>query len=351
MPKAFVFTRHGGPEAQALVDRAKPVPGPGELLVAVRAAGVNPVDWKLREGLRRPGAGEPRFPVVLGSEVAGTVEALGPDVSGFQVGDAVFGNPSDGGYAEYTLLPVALAARKPDAVSFTDAAALPVAAATALDGVRQLALPRGATLLVTGAGGGVGASALQLAVASGLRVVGLASAGKKEFVESLGAVHVASGPGFAARVGAVTPDGVDGVLDLVGGEVLQEAGPLVADRTKLVSAGDREGVTRLGGAFVVRARAADVLGELAARVADGSLDPRVTRVVPLDRAAEALREVEEGHARGKTVIEIGGGDPGGDPGGHPGGHVGRDPDGHSGGRPGGHSGGDRDGRPGGEARR
>ncbi|WP_141203384.1 NADP-dependent oxidoreductase [Streptomyces griseorubiginosus] len=303
MPKAYVFTRYGGPETEAFVDVDRPSPGPGELLVAVRAAGVNPVDWKIRSGYRRPGDSAERvFPAVFGSEVSGVVAETGADVEGFAVGDEVFGNTLTGGYAEYALIPVGIAAHKPAELSHTDAATLPVAAATAYDGVRQLDLPEGATLLVTGAGGGVGAAAVQIARALGLKVVGVSSEAKKEFVESLGAVHVASGPGWAERARTTAPDAV---YDLVGGEVLVEAAELLADRTKLITAGaPEEDVRRLGGARVLRARDAAVLEEVAGLVVAGDLDPHVTATFPLDRAADALRTVEEGHARGKTVIEV-----------------------------------------------
>ncbi|MEU9239063.1 NADP-dependent oxidoreductase [Streptomyces sp. NPDC048385] len=307
MPQAYVYTRHGGPETEAFADIDRPVPGPGELLIAVRAAGVNPVDWKLRGGFRRPGQGEARFPAVLGSEAAGVVEEIGAGVTGFSVGDEVFGNTPHGAFAEYALLAASATAHKPAALSFTDAATLPVAAATALDGVRQLDLPEGATLLVTGAGGGVGVAALQIARAWGLRVVGVASAAKKDLVESLGAVHVPSGPGLADRVRAAAPEGVDGVYDLVGGEVLTEAAGLLADRTRLITAGaPPQTVAALGGARVERARTAAVLDEVAELVVAGELDPRVSRTFPLDRADEALRAVEDGHALGKIVIEVAG---------------------------------------------
>ncbi|MEW1777066.1 NADP-dependent oxidoreductase [Streptomyces sp. NPDC086777] len=306
MPKAYVYTRHGGPETEAFAELDRPVPGPGELLIAVRAAGVNPVDWKLRGGFRRPGEGEARFPVVLGSEAAGVVEETGEGVTGFAAGDEVFGNTSGGAFAEYALLTASVTAHKPAALSFADAATLPVAGATAYDGVRQLDLPEGAILLVTGAGGGVGAAALQIAHAWGLRVIGVASEAKKELVESLGAVHVGSGPGLADRVRAVAPDGVDGVYDLVGGEVLAEAAGLLADRTRLITAGAApDAVAALGGARVARARTAAVLDEVAELVVAGELDPHVSQTFPLDRADEALRAVEEGHALGKIVIEVG----------------------------------------------
>ncbi|MEU1480308.1 NADP-dependent oxidoreductase [Streptomyces sp. NPDC005760] len=306
MPKAYVFTRYGGPETEAFVDVDRPRPGPGRLLVAVRAAGVNPVDWKQRNGYRRPGeSGERVFPVVFGNEVSGVVEEIGEGVDGFAVGDEVFGTAVAGGYAEYTLVPAAIAAHKPAELSHPLAATLPVAAATAYDGIRQLGLPAGATLLVTGAGGGVGAAAVQIARAFGLRAVGVASEGKKDFVESLGAVHVPSGPGWAERARAAAPDGFDGVYDLVGGEVLAEAAELLTDRTKLITAGaPEEDVRRLGGARVTRARNAAVLEEVARLVVDGDLDPHITETFPLDRAADALRTVEDGHARGKTVIEV-----------------------------------------------
>ncbi|MEU2584158.1 NADP-dependent oxidoreductase [Streptomyces avermitilis] len=304
MPKAYVFTRYGGPETEALVDLDRPSAGPGQLVVAVRAAGVNPVDWKQRTGYRRPGGPARELPAVLGNEVAGVVEETGEGVTGFAVGDQVFGNPVAGGYAEYAVLPVATTARKPAGLSFTDAATLPVAAATAYDGIRQLGLPAGATLLITGAGGGVGVAAVQLARAFGLRVVGVASEAKKDLVESLGAVHVPSGPELAERVRAAAPGDVDAVFDLVGGEVLEAAATLLTDRTKLITGADRETVARLGGAPVARARTAAVLDAVAALAAGGDLKPYVTRTFPLELAAEALRTVEEGHARGKVVIEV-----------------------------------------------
>ncbi|MDH6456360.1 MULTISPECIES: NADP-dependent oxidoreductase [unclassified Streptomyces] len=306
MPKAYVFTRYGGPETEAFVDVDRPSPGPGRLLVAVRAAGVNPVDWKQRTGYRRPGEdGAQVFPVVFGNEVSGVVEEIGEGVEGFAVGDEVFGTALSGGYTEYTLVPAAVAAHKPAELAHATAATLPVAAATAYDGVRQLDLPAGATLLVTGAGGGVGAAAVQIARAFGLRAVGVASGAKKDFVESLGAVHVSSGPDWQTRARAAAPAGVDGVYDLVGGEVLAEAAELLTDRTKLITAGaPEEEVRRLGGARVARARNAAVLEEVARLVVNGDLDPHITGTFPLDRAGEALRTVEEGHSRGKTVIEV-----------------------------------------------
>ncbi|MFI2206366.1 NADP-dependent oxidoreductase [Streptomyces sp. NPDC020192] len=305
MPKAYVYTRHGGPEAEALTELDRPRPGPGEILIEVRAAGVNPVDWKLRQGFLRPGEHPTDFPVVFGSEAAGVVAEVGPGVTGFAVGDEVFGSTVHGGYAEYALLSADVAAVKPAALSFTDAATLSVAAATAYDGVRQLDLPGGTTLLVTGAGGGVGSAAVQIARTFGLRVVGVASEGKRDLVEALGAVHVASGPNLVERVRAAVPDGIDGVYDLVGGPVLAEAAELLKDRGKLVTAGSPlQAVAELGGDRVQRARTAAVLEALVDLVVRGDLKPYVTRTFPLEQAGQALRAVEDGHTRGKIVIEV-----------------------------------------------
>jgi NADPH:quinone reductase-like Zn-dependent oxidoreductase len=303
MPTAYVFTAFGGPEVEEFADLPRPVPGPGQLLVRVRAAGVNPADWKRRAGMRPPGTPEPEFPVVFGGEVAGLVEEAGEGVEGFPPGSAVFGNPVTGGYAEYTLLPVGLTAYKPPQVSFTDAATLPIAAATAYDGVRQLGLPRGATLLITGVGGGVGVAAAQIAVRDGLTVIGTASAGKRSFVEALRVTHVKPGPGVAERVLAAAPSGVNGIFDLVGGAALEDVASLLEDRSKLISAADRETVAKLGGSPVARARNREVLDAVARMVATGSLRPMVTSTLPLDAAPEALRLVEAGHARGKIVLE------------------------------------------------
>ncbi|ABD10923.1 Zn-dependent oxidoreductase, NADPH:quinone reductase [Frankia sp. BMG5.23] len=303
VPKAYVYNDHGGPEVEAFADLPIPVAGPGQLTIAVRAAGVNPVDWKLRGGLRLPAAPPAVFPVVLGVEASGVVTQVGPDVNGFAVGDEVFGSAPGGGYAEYTVLTARESARKPAAVSFVAAATLPVAAATAYDGVHQLALPPGATLLIIGVGGGVGVAAAQIARHAGLTVVGTASAGKKDFVEALGVAHVEPGPDVADRVRAAASRGVDGIYDLVGGETLDDVVEVLADRSKLVTA--LSGASdRYGGTTVQRARDSRVLDAVAQLVVDDALDPLVTATFPLDQAPAALRAVENGHARGKIVIKV-----------------------------------------------
>ncbi len=305
MPKAFVFTEYGGPETQRFADLPKPVPGSGELLVRVRAAGVNPADWKIRAGYMSA-MRELEFPAVLGVEVAGLVEQVGEGMEDFSAGDEVFGQPvtHSGGYAEYALL-TEPAAKKPAGVSFVDAATLAVAAATAYDGVHQLGLKPRSTLLINGVGGGVGVAAAQIAQNLGLSVVGTASAAKKEFVESLGVTHVESGEGVADRIRAAAPGGVDAIFDLVGGAALEAVAGVAADPSKVISAADPATATAVGGSFIQRARTREVLDTVAALAETGKLDPQVVEVLPLDRAAEALARVESGHSQGKIVLEVG----------------------------------------------
>lgn len=301
MVKAFGFVDYGGPQTQEFLDRPVLDPGPGQLAIAVRAAGVNPVDWKIRRGL----LGRDReLPAVLGQEAAGVVERIGPDVTGFTPGDEVFGIAAAGGYAEQTLLLAAMSAVKPAALGFAEAATLPVAAATADDGVRDVGVGAGQTLLILGVAGGVGSVAAQIARSRGIRVVGTASDANRGYVESLGAVQVRYGDGVAERIGAVAPDGVDGILDLVGGPALRAAETL-ADRSKLVSTVDPATAAELGGRFLTRTTTPGMLAALAALVAAGELDVHLTGRHPLARAAEALALVESGHARGKLILDIG----------------------------------------------
>ncbi|WP_109508088.1 NADP-dependent oxidoreductase [Nocardioides speluncae] len=306
MTTAFVFTEYGGPEVQELREIPEPSPAPGEVRVRVRAAAVNPVDWKLRAGWHRDFE-QRDFPSVLGRTIAGVVDGVGAGVTDFAVGDEVFGATDAGGYATQTAVTTALLAHKPSAVSFTDAATLPVSSATAHNALSQVALPTGTTLLVTGAGGGVGVPLVQLAVRAGLTVVGTASPAKQALLTGLGAVHVSSAgtaDEVADRIRAAAPNGVDAVIDTAGGDALDIAAPF-APVGRLVSVGE-DRVADLGGAVVDRAQAParEVLDELAALVEKGELVP-VVQVYPFAEAAAALADVEAGHTTGRAVLEIG----------------------------------------------
>jgi NADPH2:quinone reductase len=300
--RAYGFVEVGGPEKQAFLDVPVPVPGPGELLVQVRSAGVNPGDWRLREGAYGTAG-----PAVLGREVAGAVERVGPGVQGFTAGDEVFGGCPGmvGGWAEYALVQAPFAAHRPSSVSPHDAAVLPVAAGTAFDALTNLGLPRGATLLVNGAGGGVGLATVQLARAAGLRVIGTASPAKHALISSFGATPVAYGDGVLDRIREAARGDIDAVFDLVGGDALRVVSTLPADPVQVLSVADKDLVKRLGGREVVRDRSSGVLRGLVGLVAEGALTPHVTHVFPLDKAGDALALVEDGHVIGKVVIEVG----------------------------------------------
>jgi NADPH:quinone reductase-like Zn-dependent oxidoreductase len=301
--KAFVFREPGGPEVQTIAEVPIPMPGTGEILVAVRAAGVNPGDWKIREGFRRA-ASEESLPKVFGAEVSGIVKATGPGVTTFEAGDRIFGSTTTSGFAEYALVSAMIAAKIPEGVSFTDAATLPVAAATAYDGVQQLHLRPNDILLVTGVGGGIGVASAQIARNRDVRVVGTASEAKRSFVRSLGVVHIAYGNGIADRIREATAAQTYAIFDLIGGADLEAvAGPL-ADRNRLISAADSASAIRLGGRSLQRSRNSKVLEAVARMSQTGILNPLVTKVYPFEQAADALAAVEGGHALGKTVIEM-----------------------------------------------
>ncbi|OZE33930.1 NADPH:quinone reductase [Rhodococcus sp. 05-2254-5] len=296
---AYGFDEYGGPDTETFLDLPVTEPGSGQLLVAVHAAGVNPADWKVRAGNRKDTV-QITLPAVLGREVSGTVVGVGSGVDGFSVGDEVFGATASGhgGYAQYTLLNAAGTAHKPEAVSWSVAATLPVAAGTAFDALRGLALTAGNTVLVLGAGGGVGSSVLQLARADGNDVLGVASSGKREWIESLGAEFVESGPEY---VGSISRP-VHGIVDLVGGDTLRAAA--VKTGAPIVSVADPVLAAQWGGSGAVRERTTAAFTRLADLVVTGVLRPRIDHTFPLDRAGEALALVENGHALGKVVIEV-----------------------------------------------
>ncbi|OZE78925.1 NADPH:quinone reductase [Rhodococcus sp. 15-649-2-2] len=298
---AYGFSEYGGPETESLLEFPVAEPGPGQILVAVHAAGVNPADWKVRKGTRKDTV-QITLPAVLGREASGTVVDIGTGVTDFSVGDHVFGATASGhgSYAQYTVFNASSTAHKPETVSWAAAATLPVAAGTAYDALRQLARSSGDTVLVLGAGGGVGSAVLQLARADGIGVVAVASAGKREWIESLGARFFVSGSDISA---AVTQP-VDAIVDLVGGETLRGAATAARSGTPIVSVADPVLASEWGGSGVARDRTTAAFARLAELTASGVLNPRIDNVFPLDRAGEALALVENGHLLGKVVVEV-----------------------------------------------
>ena len=299
MSRAYVFNQYGGPEGEELIERPVPEPGPGEILVEVRAAGVNPVDWKIREGyLGR----EADLPVPMGREVAGVVAALGPGVEAFAVGEEVLGPvaPGQGGFADHALLRAEQAVAKPDEISFAVAATIPVAGTTAYDLTHESELETGQTMLVLGAGGGVGHLAAEIGRVHKFRVIGIASQDKRDLVESTGATFVAAGHGAPAAVRELAPQGVDLVVDLVGGQALRDVAPLATTPDRIVSAADPRTVTELGGTG--RSRDPEAFEKITSVIGYEVITPRISGEYPLDQARQALAVVETGHAVGKTVI-------------------------------------------------
>ena len=243
---------------------------------------------------------------MLGAEASGVVLAAGAEVEGLEVGDTVFGIALNGAgaYARTTVLPGASTARKPEGLRDDWAATIPVAGTTALDALDQLDLPSGATVLINGAGGGVGIATAQVARDRGLNVIGTGSTAKRALAEAAGVTFVDyTGGDVVPRVRDLAPHGVDGLVDLVGGESLRTVAPLVDDPKKLVSVGDQT-VSELGGEMVHRHLGRADLERAAALFAQGRLDPRITKSYPLSQAAEALAVVENGHAPGKVVIDM-----------------------------------------------
>ena len=328
--RAFGYTEYGGPEVMHHLEMEDPMPGEGQVLIRLAAAGVNPADIKVRSGLRRDRI-EVRFPMPVGREAAGEVLDVGPGVTEFRPGDAVFGSTAagTGAFAEQVLLSAAGSALRPDAVSAEQAASLPVSVCTAFDALDELDLPDGATLLVLGAGGGVGTAACGLARDRGLTVLGVASESKRPIVEELGACHVVKGDGWSERVRAEAPDGVDGVIDTVGGETLREAAGLLRvggeegesgqgagrrrgergqsgpNRSRVLplrSVADYELARELGGAPVSRRRTTAVYSQVAELVAAGHFTPVVSTAYPFSEAAEAVAAVESGSPVGNVVV-------------------------------------------------
>ncbi|MER8045637.1 NADP-dependent oxidoreductase [Streptomyces sp. NPDC094032] len=302
--EAIVYEEFGGHEVlrhESAVD--VPEPGAGEVRVKVAAVGVNPVDWKRRYGWVEEFY-PTTFPAVPGLEFAGTVDALGEGVTGVAVGDEVFGWTKTGAYAEYALADTFAA--KPAALSWEQAASIPVAGETARRVLDLLGVGPGETLLLHGAAGAVGAVAVQLAVAAGATVIGTASERNHAFLRELGAHPVTYGEGLADRVRAAAPQGVDAVFDAAGHDTLPVSVELLGgekSRIVTIAAPDahEHGIV-FSGVTVEQSAARELLADLAALVAEDRLRLDLAETFPLKEAARAQELSESGHVRGKLVI-------------------------------------------------
>lgn len=332
--KAFVLKRYGGPDAAELRDVAMPSPDAGDVLVRVHAAGLNPVDFKTREGKLRI-VQRYRLPTVMGNEFAGVVEACGSGATRFKPGDRVFARvPKDrmGAFAEYVAVPEDVLAAMPSTIDFDAAAAIPLAGLTALQALRdELHLQPGSKVFIPGGAGGVGTFAIQIAKWLGAHVTTTASPRGRALVERLGADEVIdyTAQSFVGRV-----HGMDGVFDLVGGDTLEQSFGVVKRGAKVVTVvatPEPETATRdLGrgralaalfwlaslslrrkarrqGAryrFLFMHPSGTELAELSRLVEAGKLQPTVDRVFPFGEIAEAFTYLETGRAKGKVVVRM-----------------------------------------------
>ncbi|MEV7134396.1 NADP-dependent oxidoreductase [Arthrobacter sp. NPDC093128] len=294
----MLFDHYGSPDVVTAGEEEQPLPGPGEVQVGVRAVAVNPMDWKLVAGYL-----EPYFPLQLpavpGCEAAGTVTAVGPGVTGFEIGDEVIWNGMAGGYRAVANLPAAQLTPKPAGIDFEQAACMAIAGGAAYSALVQLGIGVGDTVLIHGAAGGVGSACVQIARDLGARVIGTASEQNHDYLRGLGAEPVAYGEGLVERVRSL--GSITAVVDTLGGEETTAA-------TVELLGGHGTAVTTVSGkesnaAGIAPVRLLDGRAADAARLAaDGKLRFDIQERIPLTEAARALGLSRGGHVRGKLVL-------------------------------------------------
>ena len=297
--KAIEFPDYGGPDVLHLVEREAPHAARGEVRIKVRAAGVNPSDWKRREGQYRAFE-EVRFPAGLGVEGAGVVDEVGAGVTDVAMGDAVFG------FGESTMAEQAILthwAKKPDNVSFEVAAGLPVISDTATRALDQVGVEQGQVLLVSGAAGGVGTAIVQLARLRGITVIGAASVAKHDYLGELGAIPTTYGDGLEERVRKLAPSGVDAAIDVAGSGIIPELIRIVGAPTHVLSVADcaaeQYGAKFSHGPPVDPAR---LFAKMANLCSDGYFALRIDRTFALDQAKEAQVASQSGRVTGKLGV-------------------------------------------------
>lgn len=298
--RAVVFDEYGDADRLHVAEVEPPVPGPGQVRVVVRAAGVNPVDWKIRSGASRAFF-DITFPHVGGMDAAGVVDAIGEGVTGVALGDEVFGQAVSGGYAELALL--GAWARRPPGLDWAEAGGYASAVETGLRAVDLLGVTGGETILVSGAAGGVGLAACQFALARGAQVVGTASAANHEYLRSKGIVATSYGDGLVERVRALGVGAIDRALDAAGHGVLPDLIALTGSPERVITVADgraaEHAVTFTGGSG---RRYWEALDRAARLQEQGSFELPVAARFSFDHASEAHRVSEAGHVLGKLVL-------------------------------------------------
>jgi NADPH2:quinone reductase len=313
MRTSVVATAFGGPEVLSLIEEPVGAPGPGEVLVEIRAAGTNPVDYKQYSGAF--GADPSLLPVHLGMEAAGVVTAIGEGADGpagpVRVGDEVILYRIEGAYSSQVVARASAAVPKPSAMSFEEASGLMLTGATAVHALKVVRVGADDTVVVHGASGGVGLMAVQIAINAGARVIGTAGAGSHEYLRQLGAEPVTYGDGLIERIRSLAPDGVDAAIDTVGSdEAIDASVALVDDRDRIVTIAAFQRGFELGLHVIGGAPGADPGTEIrqAARlelvrlVEAGALRVQVAATFTLAQAAAAHRELMTGHTHGKIVL-------------------------------------------------
>ncbi|MGG7575896.1 NADP-dependent oxidoreductase [Streptomyces sirii] len=296
--KRVSFAEFGGPDVLHLEDAAEPHAGPGQIRVAVRAAGVNPVDWRIREGQFQK-VRPIELPAGVGQDASGVVDEVGEGVEGVETGDHVFGRGLST-YAEFAVL--SAWARIPESLTFEEAAGYPSVVETALRLIRQVGVRSGQTLLVSGASGGVGSAVLQIARDRGITVIGTAGAANQDYLHSLGALATTYGEGWVERVRELGQ--VDAALDLAGSGVIRELLELTGDTQKVISIADL-GAPELGVRYSgVTGNVPQALAEAVGLISRGRLHIPVEKSYPLTEAAAAHIDSQAGHTRGRRVVVV-----------------------------------------------
>ncbi|GAB3037960.1 NADP-dependent oxidoreductase [Parafrigoribacterium mesophilum] len=312
MTSAVRIRSFGGPEVLEVVEVPDPVAPEDGVVIDVRAAGVNPIDWKIREG--RTASGPLTEPIGLGSDACGVVTSVGADPGRFAVGDAVIARGLTGAYASRVAAPSTRLTSKPPSLSFEEGAALGMPAGTAYQSLKSLGVRAGETLLVHAGSGAVGLAAVQFAHQWGLTVIATASPAHHARLAELGAIPVAYGDGLLERLRAAAPGGIDVALDIAGtDEALHTSLDLVADRSRIATLvafqaaadlGIRLFSEHFGGGLGSEGRALRVEGvAVAADLAErGLFEIDIAAIYPLERVADAHRQSQTGHVNGKIVL-------------------------------------------------
>lgn len=305
MTKTVVAQKYGTPDVLTVVDVDVPPPGSGEVLVDIKAVGVNPIDYKLYSGAF--GTDPSKLPMQLGGEAAGVISAIGADITTFAVGDNVIISPGSGLYSERVVVLVSSLTPKPASISWEQAAGLLAVGGTAVDALDTIHIGAGDTVLIHGASGGVGSLAAQLALVRGANVIGTASAANQEYVRSLGANPVLYGAGLEARIREL--GSVDAAIDTAGtDEAVDVSLALVADKRRIVTIvafgrAESDGFNAIGGANPASVQARrEARAELVELAGTGRIDVKIAKTFPLTNAAKAHTELQTSHPAGKFIL-------------------------------------------------